>query len=92
MERTERLYLRRLAGEVLGIPLDEVPSQLVYSCRHAELARAITLRNAIYVVERFMRGEPVRRDDMPWHMQYAGRPDALIFELQRTGYLNPTVN
>lgn len=88
----ERIDLRRLAGEVLGISVNEVPTQLVYSCRHVELARAITIRNAVHVVERFLRGEPVRRTDVPWHVQYAGRPYALVAELQRSGYLNPTVN
>lgn len=92
MERTERVYLRRLAGEVLGVPVEEVPTQLVYFCRRAELAKAITLRNAVHVVERFVRGEPVRRTDQPWHAQYAGRQAALIAELRRTGYLNPMVN
>lgn len=92
MERTERTYLHRLAGEVLGLPTSEVPTQLVFSCRHTEVARAITLRNAVHVVERFVRGETVRRTDEPWHLQYAGRHDVLIAELKRTGYLNSTVN
>lgn len=89
---TERIYLRKLAGEVLGVPIDEVPTQLVYACQHVDLARAITLRNAVYVVERFLRGEPVRTTDLPWHAQYNGRLALMVEELKRTGYLGQMVN
>lgn len=81
-----------MAGEVLGMPSQEVPPHFVYACRHVGVARAVTLRNAVHVLERYLRGERVRRDDMPWHLQFAGRHDALIAELKRTGYLDPMVN
>jgi hypothetical protein len=88
----QRAQLQRLAAEVLGLEPHEVPSQLVFNCDYEKLARAITMRNAVHVLERFIRGEPVWREDEPWHTQYIGRLPILTRELERTGYLNAEVN
>lgn len=86
----ERQTLRALAAEVLGIPVQDTPRQLIFTCNEADVARAVTLRNAVHVLSRFVRGEAVCRSDSPWHRQYIGRSEDLIKELLRSGYLNAT--
>lgn len=88
----QRIELQKLVGDVLGLSPKEIPPCVVYLCRHAAVARAVTLRNAVHVLTRFLHGERVHRTDVPWHTQYAGMHDALLDELKRTGYLDPTVN
>lgn len=91
---THRTPLLNLVSDVLGISVAEVPKQLVYSCKKQDLARAITLRNTVFVLEKHLRGETIRRSDAPWHAQFKGLSGrlAMIATLKRTGYLEGAIN
>lgn len=88
----ERSALQILAGKILGLLPCEVPAHIVCLCADPIVAEAITMRNAVHLLTKHLRGETINRADAPWHTQYEGRYASLLHELKRSSYLDKAVH
>lgn len=79
-------YLRN----AVRLPPIRVPDALAYDCDDAAVARAATLRNAIFLISKYVNGVEIHGDDPPWHASY--NYQGMVEALLREGYLNPTVH
>lgn len=90
-KRAKVRQMKQLASKVLDLDVEYVPDHWVYTEATPEVARAITLRNAMHVLIRAMSGEDIALTDPSWHNHFSDLSEVVV-ALRREGYLGQLLN
>jgi ADP-ribosyl-[dinitrogen reductase] hydrolase len=83
--------LRGITAEILGVAERLVPRAWIFYHPNAELARAVTIKNACVMLERANRGIKLDPLTPPWSYGYREHPRQMIAQLVCEGLMGPQI-